>query len=101
MKILVVTATEGEIKPLIDVCREKWTKTETGTYVSGTVAVEFLITGIGMTRTSFSLGRYLAQNKPDLCINAGIAGAFPGKHGIGDVVHVVSDCFSEMGAKDF
>ncbi len=100
MKILIVAATEEEIKPLIDACHDTWTQPEPGTFVRGSLQIELLITGVGMMRTSYALGRSLARNKPELCINAGIAGAFPGKFEIGDVVHVVSDCISEMGATD-
>ena len=100
MKIHIVAATEGEIKPLIQVCEDEWTRTATGAYVRGPLTVEFLITGVGMVRTSYALGRFLANHKPDLCINAGIAGAFPGRFGIGDVVHVVRDCMPELGATD-
>ena len=62
--------------------------------------VRFLITGVGMMRTSYALGKYLATDKPDLCINAGIAGAFPGKYELGDVVHVIADSIPGLGATD-
>ncbi len=98
MKILIVTATEEEIEPLLVVCRDNWSEIGTGTYEKGSLTLELLITGIGMVRTSYALGKSLALNRPDLCINAGIAGAFPGKFEIGDVVHVIQDCIPDIGA---
>jgi futalosine hydrolase len=100
MKILIVAATESEIGPLISMCRRDWTETSAQVLTRGEVTIEFLITGVGMIRTTYALGRALSRNIPDLCINAGIAGAFPGKFEIGDVVHVTRDSIPEMGATD-
>jgi len=100
MKILIVAATPGEIEPLIEKCQREWTEAQAGSFNKGEITIEFLITGIGMTCTSYALGKVLPGSKPDLCINAGIAGAFPGKFEIGDVVHVVKDSIPEMGATD-
>ena len=100
MKILIVAATQGEIEPLIEMCHREWTEAKAGAFNKGATTIEFLITGVGMTRTSYALGKVLSVGKPDLCINAGIAGAFPGKFEIGDVVHVVRDSMPEMGATD-
>lgn len=100
MKILIVTATAGEVAPLLAMCRNAWDVSGDQTFTKGDVVLEFLTTGVGMIRTSYALGKVLGENKPDLCINAGIAGAFPGKFAIGDVVHVIRDCLPEMGATD-
>lgn len=62
--------------------------------------VQFLHTGIGMVNTAYHLGKYLAQNRPDLVINMGIAGSFDRNIALGEVVEVVEDTFSEMGAED-
>jgi len=100
MDILIIAATEKEIEPVINLCQQEWTKTKAMTFTEGEVTVKFLITGVGMLRTSFSLGKALFELKPQLCINAGIAGAFSDKFKIGDVVHVVRDCIPELGATD-
>lgn len=52
--------------------------------------VEVLVTGVGPVEAAASVSRALAQSKPELVINAGIAGAFKDCAEIGDGV-VVSD----------
>jgi futalosine hydrolase len=60
MKTLVVAATELEISASIP------TLIETNT--------DYLVTGVGMVATAFSLGQHLSNNSYDLLINVGIAG---------------------------
>lgn len=100
MEILVVSATEMEIEPLLQHCRSHWIESLPRTFTKGTCTVRILISGVGMHRMAFVLGRHLALYKPDLCINAGIAGAFPGKAVIGDVVHVTQEIIADLGAED-
>jgi len=88
MRILVVSATEFEVGDL---------KSEVGGRKS---EVEFLITGVGMVSTAFALGRHLAINQYDLVINFGIAGSFDRNIALGEVVEVVEDQLSELGAED-
>jgi len=100
MKILIVAATEEEIDPFSALLRRDWSFDETGIFRKGNITIDVLITGIGMMRTAYALGKVLNVSKPDLCINAGIAGAFPGKFEIGNVVHVVKESIPELGAID-
>jgi futalosine hydrolase len=100
MEILVVSATEMEIELLVQHCRAHWIESLSGTFTKGTCTVRILITGVGMHRMAFALGRHLALFKPDLCVNAGVAGAFPGKAVIGDVVHVTQEIIADLGAED-
>ena len=97
--ILLTVATEFEIKPLI---REfalslNGNKTE---FHKNKTHFDIFVTGIGMTKTALNLGKILAQNKYNLAVNVGIAGAFNKSLNLGDVVNVVSDTFSELGAED-
>jgi futalosine hydrolase len=62
--------------------------------------LELLITGVGMVATAFSLGNHLAIHKYDLAINLGIAGSFDRNIALGEVVEVVEDSLSELGAED-
>jgi futalosine hydrolase len=91
MKILLVAATEFEIRPSIMHLNE---------YGSGRILIKELVTGVGMTATAYALGRELALNKYDLLINAGVAGAFDRSLELGEVVTVKSDNFMELGAED-
>ncbi|MDB5135950.1 MAG: mqnB [Mucilaginibacter sp.] len=59
-----------------------------------------VITGVGMVATGFSLGKHLAVNQYDLAINLGIAGSFDRSIALGEVVEIIEDSFSELGAED-
>ena len=95
MKILLVAATESEIEPTFSYINSL----ENAGSSNGNV-IHVLITGVGMTSTSFALGSALALTEYDLAINGGIAGAFDRSLKIGEVVWVSLDCFSELGAED-
>src|ERR1700744_6481296 len=88
MRILVVAATSFEVEGL---------KSEVGSLKS---EVEFLITGVGMVATAFELGKHLVLNQYDLVINLGIAGSFDRNIALGEVVEVLEDHLSELGAED-
>jgi len=57
-----------------------------------------LVTGVGMVNTARSLGIALELLKPKKVVNLGIAGSFPGGPMVGEVVEVVQEAFSELGA---
>lgn len=59
-----------------------------------------VVTGVGITATTFCLTKELITNQYDLVINMGIAGSFNTAFKIGDVVQVGSDMFSELGVED-
>lgn len=86
MKILVVVATELEIKPAIDLLEK--------------LGVDVLTTGVGMVATAYQLGRRLALHDYDLVVNVGIAGSFSRELKLGQLVHVIQDSFAELGAED-
>ncbi|MBV8390647.1 MAG: futalosine hydrolase [Mucilaginibacter sp.] len=95
MRILVVSATEFEVGDL---------KSEVGSQSqesrSKNQDIDFLVTGVGMVATAFALGRHLATHQYDLAINLGIAGSFDRNITLGEVVEVLEDQLSELGAED-
>ena len=91
MRILLVAATENEIAAT----RDHYAK---ASFVKH--RIEFLVTGVGMAATSYSLTRKLALGKYDLVVNIGIAGSFRREISPGNVVNVVSDSFADLGAED-
>jgi len=101
MKILLVSATSLEIKPLLQRMsfREK-PHQKVMVYDHNGHEIHVLITGVGMVSTAFWAGYFLAQQDYDLVMNAGVAGAFDRNLRIGEVVRVNSDSFPEMGAED-
>lgn len=100
MRILLVAATPPESGLLRD--RLGVQSADQGLLVSfsfGSHSLQLLHTGIGMVNTAYHLGRYLLQNKPELAIQFGIAGAFEGDLENGEAVEVVKEIYAEMGAE--
>ena len=88
MKLLLAAATEGEIKPILH-----WLEQER-------YEVDVRITGVGMMATAWELGRYFARHKPDLAIQAGIAGSFRHNWPLGETVLVTRETLGDLGAED-
>jgi futalosine hydrolase len=100
MKILLVSATAGEISPILE---KLGCKKAAGSKVfSGRLknnSVDVLVTGIGMTATAFYLGNVLHKGY-DLALNLGLAGSFNRNLELGEIVNVMEDHFAELGAED-
>jgi futalosine hydrolase len=63
--------------------------------------INLLITGVGSVATAWSMKNWLSVNeKPDIVINAGIAGSYKDDIQIGDVVMPVTECFADSGIED-
>jgi futalosine hydrolase len=98
LRILFVTATSGEADVLKKI--DGITSID-NTCVFGGTEIHCLITGVGSVSTAWSLKQWLSVNeKPDLVINAGIAGSYSDTIRIGDVVMPVTDCFADSGIED-
>ena len=95
LKILIVfaTATEsGIMKEISDGYQGR------DGFLIGGSEINVLVTGIGGVQTAWSMKQWLCENqRPDLIINAGIAGSFREGFKKGEVVMPVSDCFADMG----
>ena len=83
--ILVVAATAKEINPFIELTR-------TGE-INNT---DILITGIGLTASTYHLAKQLALKKYDLIIQAGVAGSFDLRIPLGAVVAVKQDTIADQ-----
>jgi futalosine hydrolase len=101
MNILVVSATEFEVNPLLG-----FLGIALPTIGINNANIDFeekdvqvLITGIGMVNTALLIGRCLHADY-DLIINAGVCGAFDKQLELGQLVNVTEDILSEMGAED-
>lgn len=81
MNVLVVSATESEIK----------------SFASENNNADVLITGVGIPATIFHLTKKLLQKNYDLVIQAGIAGAFSNDLKKGSVLLVNKDTFGDIG----
>lgn len=83
-KILLVAATELEIKPLNSFLKEQQ-------------GIDVLIAGIGGVSTAYELTRQLTRERYDLVLQAGIGGSFVSKYAPGAVVVIRSECFGDLG----
>ncbi len=100
MNILIVAATQEELKPLF----EKYNISLVDNFSTITISTHSItiqITGVGMVATTFQLTKLLSKNsKFDLAINVGITGSFFNELNIGEVVYVTDEIFGDMGAED-
>ena len=100
MNVLIVAATDSELNGIRSFVRAQWIEQPEAVFTHGSTTCSFLVTGPGMIRTAATLGAALAHSPPDLCLNVGIAGAYPGKFAIGEVVHVTEETVASFGAED-
>lgn len=95
MNCLILAATAKEIAPLLDHyhdSQKSW---------SDEISVDVLITGIGMTATSYHLTKYFTFKRPDVVIQAGIAGCFDQKISLGSVVIIKQDTIADESVVEF
>ncbi|MCD7962979.1 MAG: hypothetical protein LUF90_05385 [Rikenellaceae bacterium] len=93
MKILIAAATEKELVPFVS------------GYISGVqdtmlyghrITLEY--TGIGIACSVLRIYESVLKHKPDIVIQAGIAGAYPDSGlKVGDTVFVKSEVFADLG----
>ncbi|MBW6501409.1 MAG: futalosine hydrolase [Bacteroidales bacterium] len=64
----------------------------------GKCEISTLVTGVGSVSLAWAMKQWLGSNaRPDLAINAGIAGSYARDIKAGDVVMPVYDCFADLG----
>jgi len=98
MKILMVAATWMEVKLLVDEMELVEEKSHfLKEFRVDNIDVDILISGIGSTFTAFHLTTALKESKYQLVINIGIAGSLIRSLEIGEVVHVISEEFADLG----
>jgi futalosine hydrolase len=62
--------------------------------------IDILITGVGISHTTYYLTKYFNKNRPDFALQIGIGGSFDRNIQLGSVVSVNSDCFADIGVED-
>ncbi|MFA6924067.1 MAG: futalosine hydrolase [Bacteroidales bacterium] len=101
MNLLLVSATNDEIKPLKNLLKkESQLSFGLERYEHKNTIIDILVTGVGMVSTAFRLGKVFENNKYDFVLNLGIAGSFKKEIEIGKVVNVKTEIFSELGIED-
>ncbi|MBS1655947.1 MAG: hypothetical protein JSU05_13935, partial [Bacteroidetes bacterium] len=89
MNCLLIAATAKEISIFLDHYRES-TKTS---YID--FHLDVMITGIGLTACTYNLTRHIQVKKPDLIIQAGVAGCFDTKIPLGSVLAIKQDVVAD------
>lgn len=62
--------------------------------------VQTVITGVGLVAATYHLQKAIAAGKPDLVIQAGIAGCFDDTHALGDVIAVSEEVIADLGVEE-
>jgi futalosine hydrolase len=86
MNILLIAATAKEIQPFIE-------------YYSSarkSLDIDILISGIGLTATTYHLSKQINLKRPELVIQAGVAGCFDRKVPLGTVVTVKKETIADQ-----
>jgi futalosine hydrolase len=91
MHCLLVAATAAEITPFTD----HLSITEKLNHID--FDIDILITGVGSNAATYSLTRYLQHKRPDLVIQAGVAGSFDSTVPLGTVFAVKQDVLADQG----
>src|SRR5258705_7543597 len=86
MNCLLAAATIHEIAPFLGHYRER----------GNTQDIDILITGIGLTATTYAFTKQIRLKKPALVIQAGIAGCFDKNISLGSVVVIKQDTIADQ-----
>lgn len=98
-KFLIVSATKFEVQPLLAHFKIS-VRPDDGLFSTDSGPdLSVLITGVGMVNTAFALGRY-SHNMFDYIVNIGVCGAINRDLKVGELVNIISDTLSEMGAEN-
>jgi len=84
MKVLLVSATEFEI----------------ASYFKQKDTIDILLTGVGMPIALYHLQKKITENRYNLVIQVGLAGAFTTKFELGETVFVNQDTFGDLGIEE-
>jgi futalosine hydrolase len=88
MNCLLAAATPLEIAPFLQQLRKGKLPTA--------INIDVLVTGIGLTATTYSIVKQLQLKKPDLVVQAGVAGCFDKKMALGTVVAVERETIADQ-----
>jgi len=101
MRLLIVSATSLEIKPLLaELGRGRALQYHVTRYSYKHFQIDVLITGVGMVPTAVFTSMVLGKYRYDAVINAGICGSFNRDFPLGKVLNITSDSLPETGAED-
>lgn len=88
LNCLVVAATSAEIEPFLRAYRSDKNRLD---------GIDILITGIGLTATTYAITRQITTRRPSIIIQAGIAGSFDPFIPMASVFAVKQDRIGDLG----
>lgn len=99
MNILLAAATRAEISPLLAHLQSYRVPGEENSYKKDAHHIRVCLTGVGGVATTYRLLGEISAIRPDLAIQAGIAGCF--SHGVplGSLFRIHADRFADLGAE--
>jgi futalosine hydrolase len=101
LRLLIVSATSLEIKPLLaELGKGRGILNHVTRYRYRHFQVDVLITGVGMVPTGVFTSLVLSKYRYDAVLNAGICGSFNIDIPLGRVLNINSDSLPEAGAED-
>jgi futalosine hydrolase len=94
MRVIITAATVSEWMPSFLEVNELYTSE------SQRLKLHFHQSGIGLLASSFSLTKLILEEKPDLIIQAGIAGSFNKEIALGTVLAVKDETIGDLGVEE-
>jgi futalosine hydrolase len=94
MRVIITAATVGEWMPSFLQMNTLYTGE------SQRLKVQFHQSGVGMLATAVSLTKLVLEDKPDLIIQAGIAGTFDHTNQLGKLVVIKDETLGDMGVEE-
>lgn len=94
MKLLLTAATIAEVQDTVEWLRHIAPANETAHTVSTA------ITGVGMLATAYALMAEIRTSRPDMIIQAGVAGSFSPDFAPGSVALIGDECCGDCGAAE-
>jgi futalosine hydrolase len=91
MICLLVAATVTEISPFLEYYRD------TKNQLHNNLQVDVLITGVGLVASTYSITKQIQIRRPDIIMQAGIAGCFDKNIAMGSVVVVKQEAIGDQG----
>lgn len=90
MNVLIVAATVLEISPFLEQYRSG------KDLFAKNISADVLITGIGLTASTYSLTRQLRVKRPDMIIQAGVGGCFDRNIALGTVFAIKQEAIADQ-----
>jgi futalosine hydrolase len=94
MKVVITAATDVELNSIKGKMNDLFINGSTNLKIS------FHTSGVGMLSAGYSMAKLIFEDKPDLLIEAGIAGSFDSAVTLGKVVVVKEELIGDMGVEE-